>query len=223
MDKTTTRNMMSERSNCIGRFSYVVLIVLAYHKAFHNLRHHILHQSQPAITIQRQNGLGMELHALNRQLTVANAHDHAVFGFSGYFKTSRERLFSSEQGVITANLEALRQALKDALILMDHERWLTVHGIIQHAQLAAKRLHDSLQAQADSKHRNASVRGILHQFRHAEVGRTLRARRNQDEMRRDFANELGRNSGAVSGHLGAGLPRIVSQRVDEAVVVIHQQ
>jgi hypothetical protein len=47
--------------------------------------------------------------------------------------------------------------------------------------------------------------------------------RNQNQVRRDLRDQLRRKSGAIRDHLGAGLPRVVRQRVDEAIVVIHQQ
>ena len=60
--------------------------------------------SQPAVAIQRQDGFGMELHGLNRQLAVANAHDDPVFGFGRDLETRRKRFPPCEQRVVTAHL-----------------------------------------------------------------------------------------------------------------------
>src|ERR1700688_2855747 len=42
-------------------------------------------------------------------------------------------------------------------------------------------------------------------------------------MRSNLADELRWNSGTVGSHFGAGLPRVVGESVNEAVVIIHQQ
>jgi len=44
-------------------------------------------QPEAAISVQRQDRLGMELHAFNGQFAVAHSHDDAVLRFRSDFKT----------------------------------------------------------------------------------------------------------------------------------------
>ena len=98
-----------------------------------------------------------------------------------------------------------------------------MHGVVEHAQLAAERLHNALQSQADAEHRHAQPHRRLHQFGHAEIGGAAGTGRDQDQARRQLRDQLRRKAGAIGHHFGAGLARVVGQRVDEAIVVIHQQ
>src|SRR5260370_18617543 len=100
----------------------------------------------------------MELHGLDWELAMAKAHNHAILGFRRDFKTGRESLLASEQGVIAADLEALRQPLEHSFVVVEHLGGLPMHWIIQHAQLPAACLHDSLKAQTNAEHRNACMR-----------------------------------------------------------------
>ena len=165
----------------------------------------------------------MKLHGLDGQFPMPNAHDHAVLGFGRHFQAGRESLFAREQRVVAAYFEAFGQPFEDAHIAMNHGGRLAVHRIVEHAQFAAERFYDSLQSQAHAKHRNARASGKFHQIGNTEIGGAARTRRDQDQVRRQVQDQLMRNSRAIGHHFGAGLARVVGQRVDEAVVVVHQQ
>ncbi len=98
-----------------------------------------------------------------------------------------------------------------------------MHRVGQNAKLAAERLHDSLQSQAHAEHRNARVRRVLHQLRHAEIFRSSRPGRNQNHIGLNRVEHLERRARPIRHYFGAGLARVIRQRVDEAVVVIDQQ
>src|SRR6266478_5968319 len=106
---------------------------------------------------------------------------------------------------------------------MHHCRRLAMHRVIEHAELAAKRLHDSLQAQTYAENRNAGAGGEFHEIRHTKIGWSARSWRNQNELRLDLENKVARNSGGVGDYFGAGLARIIGKRVNEAIVVVDQQ
>ena len=46
-----------------------------------------------------------------------------------------------------------------------------MHGVIEHAQLAAEGLDNALQSQANAKHRHAQPNGGLYQLGNAEIRR----------------------------------------------------
>src|SRR5579859_6271174 len=105
---------------------------------------------------------------------------------------------------------------------MNHGGRFAVHRIIQHAELTTKRFDDSLQAETHPKHRNSRACRELHQIRHAKVGWPARAWRYKYEMRREIQNQFVRNTRAISHYLGAGLPCVIGQRVDKAVVIVDE-
>src|SRR6185312_13134516 len=113
--------------------------------------YNIFDEFQAAVSIEREDRLRMELHCLNRQIAMPDAHDNAVVGFGRHFKTRRQNRPLREKRMITAYLEPLRQALEYALTLMRHHRRFPVHRIIQHPEFPAKCLNDSLQAKAHAK------------------------------------------------------------------------
>ena len=86
----------------------------------------------------------MKLHGFHGQRAMPQSHDDAVFGFSGHLKTRREGIAHGEQRMIAAYLETFRQSFKNPHAGMSHPRRLAMHGVIQHAQSAAKRLHYAL-------------------------------------------------------------------------------
>src|SRR5271166_2152790 len=100
---------------------------------------------------------------------MAHAHDDAVFALRGDLQASRKGLAPRKQRMVTAHLKAIGQALKNALLAIDHRGGFAVHGVIQHTQLSAKRLNDTLEAEANAEHRNAFGRGKLYQSRHTEI------------------------------------------------------
>jgi len=91
---------------------------------------HVLDQPQPAVSLQSEDGLRVELHGLDGQLFVPHAHDHAVIGFGRHFQALRERLPAGEQRVVAAYPEALRQPFENAFALVDHGGRFPVHGVV---------------------------------------------------------------------------------------------
>src|ERR1700751_156336 len=59
--------------------------------------HHVFHPLKAAVSVQRQDRFGMELHCFHGQLAMALAHDHAVFGLSGDFEDGGKLLPDSVQ------------------------------------------------------------------------------------------------------------------------------
>src|SRR5690349_3412534 len=97
----------------------------------------------------------MELHALDRQVAVADAHDLAVLAARGHFELVGNR--RRGQRVVTTDLESLRQPLEDAAaVVLDHAR-LAVEQALRAPDLAAERLDDRLMAKADAERRDARV------------------------------------------------------------------
>ena len=119
----------------------------------------------------------MELHRLDWEVFVTNRHDDAVVGLGGHFEAGWEGLSIGEEGMIPAHLKSLRKSFKYAFAGMRHPGSLAVHGIVQHSQSAAERLHHTLKAQTHSEYRNTLAHGLFHDLADAEIGRAARTGR----------------------------------------------
>ena len=138
------------------------------------LANDVFHQPEPAILLGREDGLGMELHRLDRQFSVAHPHNHAVVGFGGHLEARREGLAIGEKGVIPAYLKPLRKAFEHSFPGVRHPGRLPVDRVPQDAQRAAESLHHALQSEAHSKDGNALPHRLLHHIGNAEVRRAAR-------------------------------------------------
>src|SRR3569623_2812846 len=187
----------------------------------------VSHQFQAGLITRGEDRFRMKLHSLNRQLTVANSHNDRGFaatrGTGRDFQTSRKLLWDRIQRVVAAHLNLPGQSLKNTLPLVDNFRWLSVNRVRHPTKCASKRLHNPLQAQANAKYRDSFLRRMPHQTGNAEIGRPAATRRNQNQVRIHAIQNLERYPGAIGHHLGARLPRVIGERVDEAIVVIDEQ
>ena len=144
-------------------------------------------------------------------------------GFRGDLERRGHSLRDGVKRVVAADLDFFRQALENSFAAMAHHRRLAMHRIRQHAELAAKCLDDALQTQANSEHRNACLRRVLHELRYAEVFGATGTRRDQDHVRVDRVEHLEWRSRAIRDYFRSRLARVIRQRVDEAIVVVDQQ
>ena len=77
--------------------------------------YNILHQAQAAVAVERENGFGMELHTLDRQVAMADPHDDPVVALGGNFKTRWQFLRNRIKRVIPADAELLRESGENAV------------------------------------------------------------------------------------------------------------
>src|SRR6185503_15892328 len=96
--------------------------------------------------------------------------------FGGHFEARRESLATREQRMVAAHLKLLGHAFENSQTAMTDRGRLSVHRIIQNAQLAAERLDDPLQAETHAEDRHTHADGGLHHLRYTEVCGTPRAR-----------------------------------------------
>ena len=169
-----------------------------------------------------EEALGVELHAVDGQFAVAQAHQFvAVLGPRRGLKHSRQRIVD-HQAVVARGGERRRQPGEHAATIMADAAGLAVHqpaGALDHA---AESLTDRLVAQAHAQQRHARGGGGGDQGQaDARLGRRARARRDHQAV---WA--LGQHLGngllivAVDRHLGAQFPQVLHQVVGETVVII---
>src|SRR5690349_10566119 len=85
--------------------------------------HGILHQLQSVVAFCGQDRLRMELHCLDRQLAMADAHDNPVLGLGGHLEAGGESLLAREEGMVTADLELLGKTFEDTGSAVPHRGW----------------------------------------------------------------------------------------------------
>ncbi len=127
--------------------------------AVEHLRERLLDHSKPSRKLRasvgpsgRQHGLGVELHADDRQRAVAHRHHLAVLGVRGRL----EHVGQPRRGerVIAPCVERLRQIGEEAGPVVLHGARLPVQQLLRIAHLAAEGLDDRLVPEADAEGRD---------------------------------------------------------------------
>src|ERR1019366_6529599 len=113
----------------------------------------IAHQDR---ALGRQHALGMELHALDRQRSVAHSHYLAFRRARGDLQHCRNARRVGNQGMIAAGLEFLRHTAEESLAVMRDRRGLTVHQPAGAHHFAAEYFDQGLVTQAYTEYRYAA-------------------------------------------------------------------
>ena len=133
-----------------------------------------------------QHALGMELHSLNRKLSMAEAHNDAsaiLIACPGTdFEVARQVAFPDDQGVITSGSKRRVNSPKDGSPVVFHRAGLAVHQSFGADHLPTESLADRLMSEADTEDRNFAGK-VADQF-DADPGvlRRARARGNDDAL-----------------------------------------
>ena len=166
----------------------------------------------------------MELHAVNRQRLVAQAHDD-VAGLGRDVEILGEALAVDDQRMIARRLEGRGHVLEHALVLVFDARQLAVHRLRRAHHLAAEHLTDRLVAEADAQQRHLLLGGGADEI-HADAGLVRRA----GAGREHDAGGLQRHGlvdrdlvVAMHDALRAEIAQKVDEVVGEAVVIIDQE
>src|SRR6202035_4682725 len=178
---------------------------------------------QQQMAVLRRDALGMELHAVHRQLRMSKPHHHAVVGIGGHGELARHARSLDHQRVIARRLERRVDAAKNSGAVVADLRQLAVHlGRCAH-HLATKSVADRLVAEADAEDRD--FRRSLRDQAEADAGLLVRAaaRREHDGV------GIGGDDGSarhlvVAMHLDLRpqFTEIVHQVEGEAVVVVDE-
>src|SRR5262245_49012511 len=178
------------------------------------------------LALPREDRLGMELHALDRELAVAHRHDLAVVRPSRELERLGAALALDHQAVVARRLERARQAGEEPAPVVVDLRGLAVHQRARAHHTPAEGLADALVPEADAEHRDAALReGADRGDGDAGVGRPARARRDDERVGR-AREQLGHGRDVVADDLDvrAELAQVLDEVVREGVVVIdHQQ
>src|SRR5690606_3620943 len=100
--------------------------------------------AQQRVAVLGEDRFGVELHALDAQLAMAQAHDLAVVGPRGDLEAVGQRLALDRQRVVADRGERVGQPAKDADPRVVDRRGLAVHHLLRAHHLAAERRADRL-------------------------------------------------------------------------------
>src|SRR5277367_6640790 len=129
----------------------------------------------------------MELHTFEFVTTMPQAHDDAVFGFSGDGQLAGERLAFNDQRVITRGSEWLCQISEKIFPVMMNFAGFAVKEFCSANDLPAEGRADRLMTEANAKNWKFP-REPLHQLhRNARLMRSAGARRYDDFLRLAFS------------------------------------
>src|SRR5262252_9368430 len=90
------------------------------------------------MSFARQNGLGMELHAVHRQMTMTQPHDCAVFFRPrSHLEVRRKPIVRDDERVVTGCLERSGDAGEHAAAVVLNRRGLAMHRHVRPHDLAS--------------------------------------------------------------------------------------
>ena len=178
--------------------------------------------AQQLLALFGEHRLGVKLHALSRQLAVAQRHQHAVALGRGL--QAGGQLAIDDQRVIAPHYQRRGEAGEDrAAVVLDRGRF-AVHGRVQH-HAAPERLRERLVAEAHAERGDARLGQPAHRLQRDPrlVGG---ARPGRDHAALVPAGEQlidGRAVVAHRVHVGAQLAEVLHEVVGERVVVVDDQ
>ena len=179
---------------------------------------------QHRVAMLGEDGLGMELHALDGQRLVAHAHDLAIGRPGRDLEFGRASVLLDGERVVAIDREVLRQVGEHAFAGGRDLAGLAVHQLLRAHDPAAERRADGLVPEADTEDgqlagevadrldRNAGLRGRARAGgNHEAIGLARR-----DAFDGDFVI-------AKHFHLGAQFTEVLHQVEGEAVVVVDHE
>ena len=98
-----------------------------------------------------EDGLGVELDAVDGEGAVGEAHDFAFGGFGGDFEAGGEGFAFDDEGVVAGGFEGAGEAGEDILAGVEDGGGFAVHEARSADDFAAEDLADALVAETDSE------------------------------------------------------------------------
>ena len=101
-----------------------------------------------------QDGLRVELDAVDWEFFVHQAHDGAALGLSSDLQAIGQGVALDDEGVIAGGSDRAGKSREDTLASMENRGGLAVHETIRTDDFATKNLPNGLVAKADAKDRD---------------------------------------------------------------------
>ena len=185
---------------------------------------HLEEIAQQVMAVFRGNRFGVELHAVDRALDMAKAHDFAVAGMGGGAQARWQGFRLDGERVIARRREGAGQAGEQAGGVMVNRAGLAVHDLLGRDDITAKGLADRLVTEADAE--QGQVGGELADDVETDAGtvRITRAGR-ENNARRLQRQGLGCTHGVIAddARRRPQFLEIMHQVEGETVVIVDDQ
>src|SRR6266853_3352241 len=171
-----------------------------------------------------EKGLGVELHPLHGELTVAHAHDLAVLGLRSDLQALGQGRPPNRKRMVAGRHEGARQSAKHAETKMADRRGFPVDDFPRMHDLAAESLADRLMAETHAQDRDPAGKLAYRGERDPGFRGSAGPRRNDDACRY-HRGDVPRRDLVVAEHpdLCAQLAQILHQIPGEGIVVVDHQ
>jgi hypothetical protein len=180
--------------------------------------------AQHRVAVLGEDALGVELHALDRQLLVAHAHDLAVLGPGSDLQHLGAARALDGQRVVAVHRELRGQPSEHALLRGGDDAGLAVHELLRANDLAAKGRTNALVPQTHAQ--DGQLAGKVLDGSHRDTGFQRRARAGRDHHAIRCARSDALDGDLVVAehlHIRAQLAEVLDDVVGEAVVVVDHQ
>src|SRR5258708_12933500 len=134
------------------------------------------------MAVLREDRFGVELHALDGQRAVANAHDLAVLRPGGDLEVARATVALDRERMVPGRVIRRGQAAEHSGALVVDARDLAVHQRLRMDDAPAERLADGLMAEAHAEDRHAGLEPLHHAERDPRLFPSARPRRKSDSL-----------------------------------------
>ena len=180
---------------------------------------------QQVVAVLGQDRLGVELHALDVELAVAQAHDHAVVGAGGDLEHVGDRVGVDDERVVAGGLERVGEPGEHAGALVVDLRGLAVHDRRRPHDVAAVDLADALVAEADARGSGTRPAKVVMTSldRPASSGRPGPGLMSTASGARASMSSSVKASLRCTTGLGPQLTEVLDEVVDERVVVVDDE
>src|SRR5271165_5421950 len=176
------------------------------------------------LPIVGQHALGMKLHAFDRILAVAQAHDRPVGGTRGDLQIFGKIFLRDNERVVAGAGHRAGDAGEDGLPVVFDFAGLAVHQLWGANHIAAEGCADGLVAETDAKDRDSIGKSPDEVDADACLLRRAGSGRKQDALRRERLYLVhGELVVAANGHLRAHLSHVLDEVVGEGVVVVENE
>ena len=166
----------------------------------------------------------MELHTLDTEFAMAQAHDDAVGGFGGDFQVARKRFAVDDERMVARGGKWFWEIFENpAAIVLDFAGF-AVHQFLRADDPAAEGRADSLMAQAHSENWNLAGKALDQRDADASFLRGARARGDDDALGTHGGNFVERDLiVAANIQFLTQLAEILGEVVGERIVVVEEQ
>ncbi len=175
-------------------------------------------------TVFGEDGLGVELNAVDRKLLVHEAHDGAILSFRGDLQAIGQGVALDDEGVVAGGCDRAGKAGENTFASMENRGCFAMHEVFCADDFTSKNLADGLVAEADAEDGSGVTKLADDITTDASFVWRAGARGDANALGGEFADFVDAHS-IIANHLHfrAKLAKVLHEVVGEGVVVIDNE